>query len=293
MSEQIQQRSEQQMLSLILSFARQQPLIRAVTMNGSRANPNAPKDRYQDFDIVYFVSALSPFVENRDWLPFFGEPVILQTPDDETLFTPEEDPLRGKYFHYLVQFTDVNRIDFCFALPEMIPQLTADSETVLLLDKDGIIPPLPLQSDRDYWVQKPSAGRFYGCCNELMWVSTYVAKGLARGEVTFARHCLEDYLRSAALTLLGYYVGTKTNFSVSIGKAGKYLPRFLEPEIWQRYLSTFPDIDINRTWQALLEMMELFHQIGTVTAQRLGYPFPEQEYQQVIDYLRRIRDQSL
>ena len=45
-------RSEQEMLDLIVGIAREDKCIRAVIMNGSRANPNAPRDFFQDFDIV-------------------------------------------------------------------------------------------------------------------------------------------------------------------------------------------------------------------------------------------------
>lgn len=37
-------RSEQEMFDLILNTARDDERIRAVYMNGSRTNPNAPKD---------------------------------------------------------------------------------------------------------------------------------------------------------------------------------------------------------------------------------------------------------
>ena len=48
-------RSEQEMFDLILNTAREDKRIRAVYMNGSRTNPNAPKDIFQDYDIVYVV----------------------------------------------------------------------------------------------------------------------------------------------------------------------------------------------------------------------------------------------
>ena len=35
-------RSEQEMFDLILSFAKEEERVRAVVLNGSRANPNAP-----------------------------------------------------------------------------------------------------------------------------------------------------------------------------------------------------------------------------------------------------------
>ncbi len=75
-------RSEQQMFDLILDTARADERIRAVILNGSRANPNAPRDPFQDFDIVYLVTDVEPFVRNLEWIKRFGEMMILQMPDD-------------------------------------------------------------------------------------------------------------------------------------------------------------------------------------------------------------------
>ena len=61
-------RSEKTLYDLILSFARHNDAIRAVRMNGSRANPNAPKDILQDFDIVYAVTDIGPFRKNPGWI---------------------------------------------------------------------------------------------------------------------------------------------------------------------------------------------------------------------------------
>lgn len=49
-------RSEEEMYRLILDTARKDSRVRAVYMNGSRTNPNAPRDILQDYDIVYVVS---------------------------------------------------------------------------------------------------------------------------------------------------------------------------------------------------------------------------------------------
>jgi aminoglycoside 6-adenylyltransferase len=44
-------RTEQEMFDLILNIAKKDERIRAVFMNGSRTNPNAVKDIFQDYDI--------------------------------------------------------------------------------------------------------------------------------------------------------------------------------------------------------------------------------------------------
>ena len=45
-------RSEKEMYDLILGYAKAHDDIRAVILNGSRANPNRKPDPFNDFDIV-------------------------------------------------------------------------------------------------------------------------------------------------------------------------------------------------------------------------------------------------
>lgn len=61
-------RTEEEMFQMILEIAKQDERIRAVYLNGSRTNPNVKKDEYQDFDIVYVVNDVIPFLNNPEWL---------------------------------------------------------------------------------------------------------------------------------------------------------------------------------------------------------------------------------
>jgi len=74
-------RTEQEMFDLILNNAKEKEYIRAVYMNGSRANPKAPKDKYRDFDIVYVADDTAPPFNDRQWIMPFGEIAVLQEPD--------------------------------------------------------------------------------------------------------------------------------------------------------------------------------------------------------------------
>jgi aminoglycoside 6-adenylyltransferase len=146
-------RSEKEMLDLILNVVENDEGIRAVIMNGSRVNPNAKKDPFQDFDIVYFVREVEPYKRNKAFISQFGEMMILQTPED--MVDPPAD--NDGHYTYLMQFLDGNRIDLSFYSLENISALTADSLTVVILDKDRLIPELPLPSDRDYIPKPPTA----------------------------------------------------------------------------------------------------------------------------------------
>ena len=61
-------RTEKEMYDLIISIAQSDERIRAVYLNGSRTNPNVPKDIFQDYDVVYVVTETKPFIVDKDWI---------------------------------------------------------------------------------------------------------------------------------------------------------------------------------------------------------------------------------
>ena len=99
-------RTEQEMMELILGVAKADEHIRAVSMEGSRANLNAPKDQYRDYDITYYVADITPFYNNPAWVEEkFGKPLIMQMP--EAMRRPDG----GGHFNYQMIFSDGNRLD--------------------------------------------------------------------------------------------------------------------------------------------------------------------------------------
>jgi len=278
-------RSEKEMLDLILNVAKNDDDIRAVVMNGSRVNPHAKKDPFQDFDVVYFVREVEPYRRNKAFVSQYGEMMILQTPEDML------DPPAENDGHYtcLMQFLDGNRIDLSFYSLEKISALTADSLTVVLLDKDHLISELPPPSDRDYLSKPPTARLFDDCCNEFWWVSVYVAKGLWRDELTYTRHILDVYVREQLMKMLVWYFGVQTDFQKSPGKMGKYFKYCLEPEIWAQVERTYADAQPEHIWDSLFAMGDLFRQTAQSVAKHLGFNYPEQDDKNVTDFLHHVR----
>ncbi|BAJ64734.1 aminoglycoside 6-adenylyltransferase [Anaerolinea thermophila] len=278
-------RTEQEMMDLILTFARNDERVRAVILNGSRANPNAPRDFFQDFDIVFVVTDDAPFKQDRSWMRCFGDLMIVQVPEE--MGYPVEESSTDIYV-YLMQFTDGNRIDLTIHPLQRLSELGRDSLSVLLLDKDGIIEPFPPPHEGDYLPKPPTPRQFADCCNEFWWVSTYVAKGLWREEITYAKAMME-VCRAQLFAILRWYIGMRTDFQVNPGKEGKYYRKYLEPERWARLLATYADADPRRTWNALFAMADLFRDTAQVVAQRFGLTYPQEEDSKVSAFLLQVR----
>jgi aminoglycoside 6-adenylyltransferase len=279
-------RSEREMLDLILNIARNDDRVRAVIMNGSRVNPYAPKDFFQDYDVVYIVSEKESFLADPAWIRVFGELMILQLPDDMS-----DPPGEGKdSYGYLMQFTDGNRIDLSLFPLSKLDQLEQDSLTLTLLDKDGILPSFSPPNLSGYLPKPPTAKAYFDCTNEFWWVSPYVAKGLWRHEITYAKQMLDDYVREQLMKMLSWYVGIRTDFQKSPGKLGKYLEKYLEPELWQLMLNTYSDADYDHTWDALLTMGNLFRFIAIPVAEHFGFTYPYGDDERVTAHLRHVRN---
>ena len=281
-------RSEEEIKQLILKTAEADPRIRAVILNGSRANPNAPADKFRDFDIVYYVNDLKSFTSDHSWIDVFGERIILQLPDEMGLYPGDADKHRA-CFSYLMLFKDGNRIDLTlFPVNKVNKDNHPESLSIVWLDKDGLFAGIRPPSDKDHHITKPSAKLFADTCNEFWWVCTYSAKALTRGEITYAREVTETIIRPMFMRMVDWYVGCETDFSASTGKGGKFMQKYLPPEIYEKLLLTYPDADIEHNRTSLLVMTELFASLAKHTAQKLGFVYNLDEESNVMGYLESV-----
>lgn len=276
------------MLNLILKIANADENICAVIMNGSRASPGALKDDFQDFDIVYIVKKVEVLVEHREWLKAFGEILIMQTPDQmDGLWPKSKDK-----FAFLMQFKDGNRIDLTLIEYARYSQQSRDSQSILLLDKDLQLGEFPQPNDSDYLPNAPSEKEFINCCNEFFWVSIYVAKGIARKQLIYTKTMAENIVKEQLIMLLTWHAAINTHFKKSMGAYGKYLNLYLEPKIWNQFSETYVDADYKNIWLGLFKMCELFDEIAKKVANYFAYPYEQDRYHAVIEYLKTIQNQT-
>lgn len=280
-------RNESEMFQLILDVARSDERIRAVILNGSRANLNAKKDIFQDYDIIYFVSELESFTANHSWIDVFGERLILQMPEQMTLPGYAENSKIS--FSYLMIFTDGNRIDLTLFPVKKIGSFAPDSLTIILLDKDNLFPNCPLANDSDYLIKKPTEKQFADVCNEFWWVSTYVAKGLWRGEITYAKEMLETIVRKMFMQIIEWQIGVETNFSVNFGSSGKNLKRLVDSKNYEKILATYTDANAENIWHSLFLMTDIFDESAVEIAAHLGFNYDRAESLKVRNYLNNVK----
>jgi aminoglycoside 6-adenylyltransferase len=281
-------RTEQEMFDLILHTAKENERIRAVYMNGSRTNPHVPKDKYQDYDIVYVVTEIEWFLRNKDWISVFGEPAIVQEPDKNDLADGSSVDISRSYA-WLMLFKDGNRIDLQIEL--LSEGYGRDKLTATLLDKDNILPQIPAPSDADYAVKKPTEARYLSICNNYWWCLQNVSKGIARDQLAYAMNMYIRVVHQDLESMVDWYIGAQTDYSVSVGMWGKYYKSYLPRELYAIYAGTYSDGDYENFWNAIFSACQLFRTIAPVVGAHLGYCYNKQEEDGMMNYLRAMRNE--
>ena len=263
-------RAETEMLDLILQTAKTIQ-VEAVVMSGSRTNQNAPKDEFQDYDLVYVVDDIDNLTSDLSWLDQFGKRIIEQevTLDHRRL--------------YLMLFEDGNRIDLTLCPKEHI-QEWVDSEAgfTVLEDPEHLFEPYSQNLER-FWIHPASETDFEKTCNEFWWVSAYVVKGICRNQLIYATDHLYGICQQELLKVLAWQVASDKG-KVDVGKNYKYLFNYLPTEKEKEFSDLLDFSSIDKITQSLLATMQLFHREAQRLAQKLGFDYDKEVAEKMIEY---------
>jgi len=266
----INMRTEAEMLDVILKTA-ETLQVEAVAMSGSRTNQNAPKDEFQDYDVVYVVDDFDNLMSDLSWLDYFGKRII------------EQEVVLDHRRLYLMLFEDGNRIDLTLCPKDRI-QEWVDSEAgfTVLEDPEHLFEPYSQNLER-YWTSPATETNFVKSCNEFWWVSAYVVKGICRNQLIYATDHLYGICQQELLKLLAWQVAADKG-TVDVGKNYKYLFQYLPAEKEKEFSNLLDFSSVEKLIQSLYATMELFHQEAQRLAQKLGFDYDKEVAEKMIEY---------
>lgn len=277
-------RTEEEMTALIKNVAFEEENIRAAYMEGSRVNPNAPEDIFQDYDIVYVVTDTKPFRENRKWINRFGEILYMQYPEDNVFYPADAENCYG----WQMQFADGNRMDLHVCTPEYA--LEHLELYKILVDKDGIMPVPGETADERYWVREPAEIEFQCTCSDFWWCLNNVAKGLWRRELPYALDVMNFVLRPQLKRLLEWKIGMENHYAVNVGKCDKYMEKYLSEEKYRQFLATYSVAEIEPVWDSVFEMCDLFQDTAVELGKRMNFVYDFVQAENSLRFLQHVRE---
>ena len=268
----IPMRTETEMFDVILQTAKVLQ-VDAVAMSGSRTNPKAPKDEFQDYDVVYIVEDLDGLIADLSWLDQFGKRII------------EQEVILGHRRLYLLLFEDGNRLDLTLCLKDHI-QEWVDSEAgfTVLVDEKGLFESYSPSPQR-FWIHPASETDFEKTCNEFWWVSAYVVKGICRKQIIYATDHLYSICQQELLKILAWKVA-RDREAVDVGKNYKYLFNYLPAEKEKEFSNLLDFSSLEKITQSLFATMQLFHQEAQSLAQKMGFDYDKNVAEKMIEYAK-------
>ena len=276
-------RTEAEMISLIKDIAFKEENIRAAYIEGSRTNPNAPKDIFQDYDIVYIVTTTKPYREDKEWINNFGKILYMHYPEDNVFYPSDVENCYG----WQIQFADGNRMDLHVCTKE---NALANLELYqILVDKDGIVPYPQETTDERYWVKEPREIEFKCTCSDFWWCLNNVAKGLWRNELPYAMDVINFVLRPHLKRLLEWKMGIENNFSVSAGKSCKYFKKYLQEETYRQFLATYSIAEIESICNSVFEMCDLFQSTAVELSKKQKFVYDFEQAENSLSFLHHVR----
>ena len=263
-------RTEPEMLDLIFQTAKVLQ-VEAVAMSGSRTDTKAPKDEFQDYDVVYVVDDLDNLTSDLSWLDQFGTRII------------EQHNVLGNRRLYLMLFEDGNRIDLTLCPKDHIQEwVDSEADYTVLKDEKGLFESYTTSPQR-YWTNPASPIDFEKACNEFWWVSAYVVKGIHRNHLVYATDHLYGICQQELLKLLAWQVAADKG-TVDVGKNYKYLFQYLPAEKEKEFSNLLDFSSIEKLSQSLLATMQLFHREAQKLAQKLGFDYDKEVAEKMIEY---------
>ena len=263
-------RTDQEMFDQILQTANALN-VNAVALSGSRTDTKAPKDEFQDYDVVYVVDDLDNLTSDLAWLDQFGTRII------------EQHNLLGNRHLYLMLFEDGNRIDLTLCPKDQIQEwVENEADFTVLEDPKGLFKSYSPSPQR-FWISPASKTDFEKTCNEFWWVSAYVVKGICRKQVIYATDHLYGICQQELLKVLAWQVASDRG-TVDIDKNYKYLFNYLPAEKEKEFSNLLDFSSLDKITQSLFATMQLFHREAQSLAQKMGYDYDKEESEKMIEY---------
>jgi aminoglycoside 6-adenylyltransferase len=289
-------RTEKEMLDLIISIAKEDERIKAVYMHGSRANPNVENDKYSDYDIVYIVTETGSFINNKEWINNFGDiTFVFESYKIQNIFFQKEINDLSRRYVWSMLFKDGNHIDLMI---EIVDEAMNDihiknKPNIVLLDKDNYLSKITQSNNTNYCIMKPCEDQYKACCSGFWWFLNTVAKGIARNQLFYAKEEFNTKIITTLNRMIEWYIGIKTDFSISIGETGKYYKKYLPENIYDLYTKIYSDSNYDNFWNSIYFTCELFSKVASNVGEYLGFIYNKQEENIIMDYLNKVKNDTL
>jgi aminoglycoside 6-adenylyltransferase len=281
---------EEVVVGRLVAWTGEDGSVRAVILTSSRAVPDGRVDPLSDYDVILVVRNPAAFAREGEWVSHHGRPAARWGDESQVLGLPTsflgvvyEDGVKIDYTIWPEALLE--RVAAADALPEGL-----DVGYRVLLDRDGRTATWAPPTYRAHIPRPPTEDEYRAQAEEFWWSATYVAKGLRRGEVVFAKFALDTDMKLGPLRrMLEWRIELEHGWSLRPGAYGRGLERTLPPELAAELASTYVGAGVEENWEALFATVALFRKVAAEVGAALGYAYPREVDDTVTAQLQAVR----
>lgn len=258
------------MLEKIKKWLTSQPDIQASILVGSDVRTDHPADQYSDYDIEIYSDAFLEYANSERWLQELGSVWICVRE-----MTNEDTPAR------LVIFEGGYKVDFSL-FPLKVIENNVSSGVLpeiygkgyeFLIDKNSYedsFKKLKFTSHQDDLSEK----EFHRIIEEFWFEVWHVAKYLKRGDLWTAKF-RDNETKKFLLQMIEWHTKSIHGKDSNTWHQGKFMKEWVDNQTWEELQNVYGHFDTGDGWTALQATMGLFRRLGTETAKKMGFTYPE------------------
>jgi len=272
-----------ELIRQITNWAVTTPDVRAALILGSRARQDHPADEWSDLDILVFTHNLEQFVHSDEWVTAIAPTwlTFVQRTGDGQVW--ERRTLYAGGLDVDVAFNPAEWLD---SMLLSVPPAAIDifgRGVKILVDKDGRLAqimamPLPAAAQ----IERPTSQEFTNATSNFWYHTLWSAKHLRRGELWWAKSCVDMYLKMLLQTMLEWHARATQGQSYDTWLRGRFLEEWADPRAVGQLYHVFAHYEPGDIARALRATMDLYRWLEDETASIWGYRSPSEGEQQAV-----------
>jgi aminoglycoside 6-adenylyltransferase len=278
------------MLAKLVEWGNKEDAVRALILLGSLAG-GQPVDAFSDYDLSVFCDTDESYTRSDSWLAQFGD--VLVCVKEKVVCKSKTFPSR------LVIFEGGVKVDFTFLSIDILDQIVQGGSLPddyhlgykILLDKDHRTSEMfPPQCELKAF--KPSEQEFQEVVKEFWFEVYHVGVYLKRGDlwsVKFRSWAANSFL----LKMIEWHAEAGNDWCCSVPPIGKRMRSWISEDLWKDLHGIFAHFDVEDSWKALFNTMELFRRITAETAQSLRFNSMEDLSGNMMGFLTTLKNSPL
>jgi aminoglycoside 6-adenylyltransferase len=273
-----------EILDRLLTWATDEPNVRAVIQTGSSSRTDGTVDRFSDRDIELICRNPQSLAGNDGWIHAIA-------PVDVALYLqngPEEYETRLVFFHGMrkVDFTlaSINRVESMKAAGHLDRLYTRGYR--VLLDKDDLASGLPVAASTVPGRSRPTEAEFQATVNEFWFEAAHMPTYLTRNDLWTVK--LRDAtMKEMLLRLLEWHALLQSGQTPDVWHRGTKMQQWVSADTWAALHDCFGHFDRVDSYRAIRSTMDFFAEITHEVAAAAGFAIPGVE-STVGDYVRGL-----